>query len=305
MCFPENILNDSSSSQETKSWGYLLVACLDQEARGSKPCGKADLAKKETVVDESLKSDEQTEYSDDNDFENAQMVYKLQILYATDLVGDQRRKVPNPLCIVLCNGAEIARSAVTPHSTNPIFRTASENKNLGFCVEVSRWMAFSATAQARTSEYVIQVYSYATVAQSEFLGEVRLAPADLRDAIGQRLAKALKPMIVGTHGLAENKFVGGKLHFVGHLLPAEPRFALHVVAASDLAHPSAGQLIQVHDTAQQGGLVRRLGARAIKGIKESLKPSLNPFAICYARFAVFWCYQRELTNCVCATVERQ
>lgn len=277
-----SVKQDGSASRETKAWAILLQGCLDRRELNS-ACAGQKIAQSESLDD--WTEEEEVDVSEEED--NTQCTYKLQILYATDLVGADsnlfkrsEETSSDPFCIVLFDGTEVARSAVTHHSLNPIFRAASIEKRAGCFVDVPYEMVFGASTQRESFEYILQVYDYDKVGRGDFLGEVRLSRSDLRDAVGRRVSKALQPAVGGTRN--ENRFVGGHLHFAAHLLPAETRIELHVVEANDLALP----ISQVVKASSKQNALLRLGARAIDSVKESLEPSLNPFAICYAGFAV-------------------
>lgn len=260
------------------------------------------------ALDERLEEHAYESDCNDDDLDSSRSILKLQLLYATDLLKKDSRVLsggqsPDTFCTVLFDGAEVAKSEVTPHSADPIFRTVLDNKNLGFCVRLPREMALVESQTAKMFEYVVQVYNNkGGVGQCTFLGEIRLSSVELRRAVGRRAAKNLKPRIGGSSCKDDNKFVGGLLHYVVHLLPAQPHFALQVVEAKDLSLFS-GQPCERHDACNEGD-IRREGAHKMRVLQEVVEPCLNPFAICYAhsqRRITIFPQNKKLQ--MCATVE--
>lgn len=278
---------------QTRAWGRLLLACLDKKTAKTELVRETKEQADVNVLDEAFEEHAYERDCTHDDVESSRSVYKLQILYATDLLKKDSRIVsrsqkPDAFCVVLFDGTEVAKSEVTPHSADPIFRTAMDSKNLGFCVRLPSETAFGESQSATMLEYVVQVYNRNGVGPCTFLGEVRLTSAELHQAVGQRAAKKLQPMIVGSPS-NENMFVGGLLHYVVHLLPAQPHFALQIVEARDLSL-SCGQVYERHDACNQG-VVRREGALKLRVLHEVCESGLNPFAICYA------ISQSRITNC--------
>lgn len=272
---------------QTRAWCRLVLACLDEKTTETEIVTETTKHVDVNVLDERIEAHTYESDCKDDDIKFSKSVYKLQLLYATDLLKKDSRILsggqnPDTFCVVLFDGAEVAKSEVTPHSANPIFRTGLNNKNLGFCVRVPRETVFGESQSTRRLEYVVQVYNKDGVGPCTFLGEIRLTSEELRQAVGRRAAKKLQPMIGGSAGKGDNRFVGGLLHYVGHLIPAQPHFALQIVEAKDLSS-SSGQVPERHDTCSQG-VVRREGAHKSHALQEVLESGLNPFAVCYAHW---------------------
>ena len=165
------------------------------------------------------------------------VVYKLQILYATNIQGADANmfssspRTSDAYVIVSYLGQEFARSAVTLKSTMPLFRAqmACPTAPL-FSVDIPHAIAFASGPQ--NPPIIVEVYDYVPRGNDVFLGAASLSSLDLRLAVGRRVVRALQSK--GTRN-NRNSLVGGEIHMAGHLIPGEPHFVVRVLEAHELS----------------------------------------------------------------------
>ena len=125
------------------------------------------------------------------------VVYKLQILYATNIQGADANmfsaspRTSDAYVVVSYLGEELARSAVTLKSTAPLFRAqmASPTSPL-FSVDIPHAIVFASDSQ--NPEIIIELHDRVPRGKDIILGVASLSPADLRLAVGRRIVKALQ-----------------------------------------------------------------------------------------------------------------
>jgi len=172
-------------------------------------------------------------------------VYKLQILYGTNFQAlhtttvfsaSSRTNSLDPYIVVYCEGCQLARSAVTPKSTTPLFRSLrnSSSEDNAFCVEIPNRVAFAHLDDAKDSGISIRLYDHDTIGSDTFLGEVRLGSLDLTLATGRRLIKSLQPMRSSVRQWEQNLVGSGEVHVVGHLVSGQPRMIVSIIEACQL-----------------------------------------------------------------------
>lgn len=211
------------------------------------------------------------------------LVYKLQILYGTNLQGADISvfsRTPNtsdPYVVVTYCANELARSAITPQSTTPLFRSVQGSSSTRgvFCVDVPNEVAFANAGRAKAPELVVQVYDHDNIGVGNFLGETRLRALDLRSAVGRRIVKSLKPMQRESTDHNIDKFVGGEMHMAGHLVSGQPHFMVHILEAHNLPAKCVGNLAPL----PSNNLAHKFGTHSLA--KKGNSVTVSPFVICY------------------------
>ena len=166
------------------------------------------------------------------------VVYKLQILYATNIQGADANmfsaspRTSDAYVVVSYLGEELARSAVTLKSTAPLFRAqmASPTSPL-FSVDIPHAIVFASDSQ--NPEIIIELHDRVPRGKDIILGVASLSPADLRLAVGRRIVKALQSKESRNNN--RSSLVGGEVHVAGHLVPGEPHFVVQVLEAQGLS----------------------------------------------------------------------
>ena len=276
----ENVEHDRTASPEAKAWSEKLRRQLRSGHTNS-----ADHDPRRNAMDHTIDCSEEDD-SDDGANCETNHVYKLQVLYGTNLQGADMHafssapRTSDPYVVALCSEKELARSAITPQSVFPLFRKL---RNLGtardgFSVDIPNEIAFANTDRAKAPELVLQVYDHDSIGSDNFLGEARLRADDLSSAINCKITRALQPSKTPKHH--DQKFVGGELHFAGHLVAGKPSLVVHVLGAHDLDVPTQDSCKHVPpDSNTAWG--KKGGVRLSPPANHTEVAMISSFVICY------------------------